>query len=247
MIKRLLLSSLLLLPIAQNAKAQTAQCSQEDWSYIYENREEVINTVVGCYVGCLLNDNLELCLADCMAEAYPEIADSCIACASTQVQCVLDNCTFPCLFPNSVNCQQCVAENCGEAYLSCVGDNDGDGFTVEGGDCNNLDSLINPMEIDIPGDGIDQDCDGEDSLLTALEEQRYPPLLKIFSGRGMLIHLPFDPAELQVFDLTGRELYRRQLAPGDYLIDRSELPAGQQIMIIRLRSREHVLTEKVIF
>ena len=41
-------------------------------------------------------------------------------------------------------------------------DFDGDGYSVSGGDCNDLDSSINPSAEEICGDGIDQDCDGAD-------------------------------------------------------------------------------------
>ncbi|MFC1855643.1 MopE-related protein [Thermodesulfobacteriota bacterium] len=39
-------------------------------------------------------------------------------------------------------------------------DLDGDGFTIEEGDCNDLDDSINPDAAEICGDGIDQNCDG---------------------------------------------------------------------------------------
>ena len=41
-------------------------------------------------------------------------------------------------------------------------DSDGDGYTVSEGDCDDADADINPGEIEICGDGIDQDCDGKD-------------------------------------------------------------------------------------
>lgn len=41
-------------------------------------------------------------------------------------------------------------------------DTDGDGWTVDGGDCNEGDSTIYPQAQDPQGDGIDQDCDGID-------------------------------------------------------------------------------------
>jgi hypothetical protein len=42
-------------------------------------------------------------------------------------------------------------------------DNDGDGTTIAGGDCNDLDASIYLGATEICGDGIDQDCDGSDS------------------------------------------------------------------------------------
>jgi RHS repeat-associated protein len=44
-------------------------------------------------------------------------------------------------------------------------DLDGDGFTGDQGDCRDDDPLIHPNAIDIPGDGLDQNCNGVDSVL----------------------------------------------------------------------------------
>ena len=41
-------------------------------------------------------------------------------------------------------------------------DDDGDGWSVEAGDCDDGDPEIHPDAQDIPFDGIDQDCDGSD-------------------------------------------------------------------------------------
>ena len=41
-------------------------------------------------------------------------------------------------------------------------DDDGDGFSEMGGDCDDGDAAVNPGSYDLPGDGLDADCDGED-------------------------------------------------------------------------------------
>ncbi|MCL2824312.1 MAG: putative metal-binding motif-containing protein [Polyangiaceae bacterium] len=55
--------------------------------------------------------------------------------------------------------------NGGSGPASCTGtdpdkDEDGDGYTPSQGDCNDCNPLVNPGAFDIPGNGIDDDCDG---------------------------------------------------------------------------------------
>ena len=49
-------------------------------------------------------------------------------------------------------------------------DYDEDGFTESDGDCDNEDASVYPEADEIPDDGIDQDCDGEDLISPPVEE-----------------------------------------------------------------------------
>lgn len=47
--------------------------------------------------------------------------------------------------------------------IDFTADDDSDGYTVSEGECNDFNASINPGATDIPGDGIDQDCNGSDA------------------------------------------------------------------------------------
>jgi hypothetical protein len=47
---------------------------------------------------------------------------------------------------------------------------DNDGFSVAKGDCNDFEELINPGAYDVPGNSIDEDCDGSDTPSASCDE-----------------------------------------------------------------------------
>jgi RHS repeat-associated protein len=68
-------------------------------------------------------------------------------------------------------------------------DSDGDGFTGNEGDCNDTDPTIHPGAEDVPGNGIDENCNGADSIAG----DDTPPTASILSpADGAVILMPAD-------------------------------------------------------
>lgn len=47
---------------------------------------------------------------------------------------------------------------------------DTDSFSVADGDCNDFDDVVNPGAYDVPGNGVDEDCDGSDAKSDSCDE-----------------------------------------------------------------------------
>lgn len=94
-----------------------------------------------------------------------------------------------------------------------LGDLDGDGFSslLGGGDCAPFQGNIYPGAVDIPGDGIDQDCSGEDtSVYRRGGDAGFVPVPKEIKGNENILFLSIDAVRADHVSAYG---YGRKTTP----------------------------------
>ncbi|WP_394836003.1 sulfatase-like hydrolase/transferase [Pendulispora rubella] len=95
------------------------------------------------------------------------------------------------------------------ALFRAVTDHDGDGYSgLLGGDCNDHDPRIHPGALDLPGNGVDENCSGEDARDDAASLGASPPVVSSRPMSIVLVHL--DALRPDHLGLTG---YARPTSP----------------------------------
>lgn len=119
-------------------------------------------------------------------------------------------------------------------------DADGDGF-LEAFDCNDNNFDINPNAEDIPNNGIDENCDGED-LSVATHELANTTISIYPNPATEFIYITIEGRldfEAKVYDLKGRLITRVQnptilnidlLSDGTYILELTDKKTGQKIV-----------------
>lgn len=118
-------------------------------------------------------------------------------------------------------------------------DEDQDGFTNDV-DCNDNNPNINPDAIEIPDNGIDEDCDGIGGTITSLYDIDFnTPLLYPNPTTGAIYLQPKNSSnyDLELLDINGKILGSWNGLKGKFLIDLNDKPNG--IYYINYTSKNH--------
>jgi hypothetical protein len=129
-------------------------------------------------------------------------------------------------------------------------DNDGDGFGSgtpifacespggtyinQGDDCNDTDATIFPGAVDIPGDGIDQNCDGVDGYLALQENEVLQAAIVPNPSNGLMqvTVSTLESVQITLTDLNGKVCFNTAMSNGTAQLDLSHLQSGMYIMNI---------------
>jgi len=120
-----------------------------------------------------------------------------------------------------------------------------EGYSDNSLDCDDTNSLINPDAEDIPNNGIDEDCDGQDALSSTHELdgqviEIYPnpvsDVLVIDSGDSKSYHI-------QLYDLYGQLIYESE---GASTIDCSVLRDGAYLLTLRHDVTRQSIVQRII-
>lgn len=105
-------------------------------------------------------------------------------------------------------------------FLRKLTDRDKDGFSSlwGGEDCNDTDPKINPNGIEIPNNGIDEDCSGEDLKIDLTKKDNKKDNKSINYNFPKDLSLILITIEALRYDITGYMNYKRRLTPTiDYI------------------------------
>lgn len=117
-----------------------------------------------------------------------------------------------------------------------IPDLDNDGFAADI-DCNDENADINPSAMEIPNNGIDEDCDGSDlvSSTTLLEKQDFRIYPNPASELMVVEGNEFQQQDIDIilYNMTGTEVLHQASNSYRTLLDVGGLPAGGYLLEIR--------------
>ena len=122
-------------------------------------------------------------------------------------------------------------------------DLDGDGYDTRV-DCDDDNIDINPGAMDIPGNGVDEDCDGEDATTSVVELGGVE--LRIFPNpTSDYIYIDTRSSLSLITEMVNAE-GRLILSTNESVIDATAIPAGGYTLRVRIQNTDEQISHRII-
>jgi hypothetical protein len=85
-----------------------------------KNLNSLIQSASQCGMGCIYSNDFGTCAQNC-AQTSLGLTPQCSACFGNGATCMMNNCLFSCMKPNSPQCIQCAKNTCAAGLAACSG------------------------------------------------------------------------------------------------------------------------------
>lgn len=118
-----------------------------------------------------------------------------------------------------------------------------DGFVPNGDDCDDSNPTINPDANDVPNNGLDENCDGEDLISSTTDLSSNRSLQLYPNPVSHILHIKiqhFTTGTVWIYNIHGEYVHHHHLKSNNSSVDVSHYPEGLYLMVLTDESTQKI-------